>query len=419
VRYSRFIAHRYLTAQRGPRVASEERAERRFVSTIVLIAAAGVALGVAALVVTLSILSGFEKTLTNNLLGFTSDVEITSYGNHPIPYGPRTTQFLQSKVPEIKSMTPFVERQAVLRSPHGIVGIVLRGVAFADTTVLARKRIVRGHDFVQTSNDSVPSLLVSTGLAEQLRLDTGKTVVALRMNEKLRSREDILANLRKFRIIGIFSTGMTQYDDAIAFTPLPAAQSFNGFSTTQVTGFDVKTASLAQANPVARKINAVLRYPFFARSVYDINPTIFAWIDLQKKPIPIILGLIILVATFNVVSTLLLIVIEKTHSIGVLKTLGATMGGVARIFVTEGMTIAVVGTLTGDVLAFILCTLEAHYHFFKLRAEIYFMSSVPVSIEWQHYVIVSAIALVLAFAASFIPARIASRMQPLAALRFA
>jgi lipoprotein-releasing system permease protein len=384
----------------------------------VLIAAAGVALGVAALVVTLSILSGFEKTLTTNLLGFTSDVEITSPNNRPIPYGPHTTEFLQKKVPEIRTMTPYVEREAIVRSSHGISGIVMRGIDPSDTSVIAKKRIVRGHDF-GASTDTLPPLLISTGLAQELRLDVGKTVFALRMNERLRSREDILANLRQFRVIGLYSTGMTQYDNAIAFTTLAAAQSFNGFSSTQVSGYDVKVGSITQADAVTRKINSVLRYPFFARSVYDIYPTIFAWIDLQKKPIPIILGLIILVATFNVVSTLLLIVIEKTHSIGVLKTLGATMRGISRIFVTEGMTIAMVGTLLGDVIAFLLCTLEAHYHFFKLRAEIYFMSSVPVSIEWQHYAIVSGIALVLALAASFIPARIAARMQPLDALRFA
>lgn len=406
-------------ARRASDNSSEDRSERRFVSTIVIIAAGGVALGVASLVVTLSILSGFEKTLTNNLLGFTSDVEVSSYGNHPLPDFPGTTKYLRKRVPEIQSMVPFVEREALLRSPHGIAGIILRGCPLADTTTLARKRIVRGKDFSAATSDTIPPVLISTGLAQELHVDTGKTVFAIRMNERLRSREDILANLRKFRVCGIYSTGMTQYDNAIVFTPLSAAQAFNGFSTTQVTGYNIKTASIVQANPVARKINAVLRYPYFARSVYDIYPTIFAWINLQKKPIPIILGLIILVATFNVISTLLLIVIEKTHSIGVLKTLGATMAGVARIFVTEGMTIAVVGTVVGDILAFVLCNLEAHYHFFKLRAEIYFMSSVPVSIEWQHYAIVSAIALVLAFAASFIPARIASRMQPLDALRFA
>lgn len=418
--YSRFIAKRYLRAQRGPSVGSD-RSERRFVSTIVMIAAGGVALGVAALIVTLAILSGFEQTLTNNVLGFTSDAEITSYGSHPLPDFPGTTKFLRKRVPEVQSMTPFVEHEAILRSPRGVAGVVLRGLPLWDSAALPLRRLVRGKTFLAAamSRDSLGPILISSGLAQELHTDTGRTLSAIRMSERLRTREDILANLRKFRVIGIYSTGMTQYDNTIAITTLPAAQQFNGLSPTQVTGYEIKTASIDQANTVAKKINTVLRYPYFARSVYEVYPTIFAWIDLQKKPIPIILGLIILVATFNVVSTLLLIVIEKTHSIGVLKTLGATMSGIARIFVTEGMTIALFGTLIGNAIAFVLCALEAHFHFFKLRAEIYFMSSVPVSIEWQHYAIVSGIALVFALMACFIPARIASRMQPLDALRFA
>jgi lipoprotein-releasing system permease protein len=386
---------------------------------IVLIAAGGVMLGTAALIITLSILSGFEKTLTDNVVGFTSDVEITSYGNRPLPDYPGTSKFIMRKVPEIVQLTPYVDRQAILRSPHGVAGIELRGVPVSDTTVLARKRIIAGSDLTAISADSLDGILISKGLAKDLGTGVGKSVAAIRFNEKLRTREDILANLRKFRVIGIYSTGMPQYDDMLAYATLPAAQSFNGFSPTQVSGYDIRTKTIEDANPVTVKLNRSLHYPYFARSVFEVYPTIFAWIDLQKKPIPIILGLIVLVATFNIVSTLLLIVIEKTHSIGVLKSLGASTIGIAKIFITEGMTIALAGTIAGNIFAFVLCELEAKYHFFKLRSEIYFMSSVPVSIEWSHYAIVSGIALLLAFFATVIPARIAGRMQPLSALSFA
>ena len=211
---------------------------------------------------------------------------------------------------------------------------------------------------------------------------------------------------------------MSQYDNMLAYTTLDAAQAFNGFSPTQVSGYDIRTASIEEADPVTARLNKLLHYPYFARSVYEVYPTIFAWIKLQKQPIPVILGLIMLVATFNIVSTLLLIVIEKTHSIGVLRSLGAKSHSIAMIFIQEGMAIAVVGVLIGDLFALGLCELEAHYHFFTLRADIYFMSSVPISIELVHYVIVSALALTLAFFATVIPARIAARLKPLEALRF-
>lgn len=384
-----------------------------------MIAAGGIMLGTAALVITLAILSGFEKTLTGNVLGFTSNVEISSYGNHPLPDFPGTSRYLLRKVPEIVQMTPFVEREAILRSPRGVAGVVIRGIPPKDASVLAMKKIVSGHSLASATLDSIDPIVLSSGLAKQLSTTPGKIIAAIRFNERLRSREDILANLHRFRVVGTYATGMSQYDDMLAYTTLPAAQAFNGFSLTQVSGYDIRTPTLESSTPVAAKINRILRYPYVARSVYEVYPTIFAWIDLQKKPIPIILGLIVLVAAFNIVSTLLLMVIEKTRSIGILKSLGASRGGIARIFITQGMTIAVVGTLLGDLLGFILCTLESQFHFFKLRSDIYFMTSVPVSIEWQHYVIVSGIALVLALSATLIPARIAAKMQPLHALSFA
>jgi lipoprotein-releasing system permease protein len=376
-------------------------------------------LGTAALVVTLSILSGFEKTLTENVLGFTSNVEISSYGNRALPDYQGTSRFLLKKVSGIVQLSPFVEHEAILRSPRGVVGVELRGVLPTDTSVLAMKRIESGLALSEVAPDSVDPIVISKGLAKELSTGIGKNIAAIRFNERLRTREDILANLHRFRIVGTYATGMSQYDDMLAYTTLHAAQAFNGFSSTQVSGYDVRTGSIESSRPVADSLNHVLFYPYIARSVYDVYPTIFAWIDLQKKPIPIILGLIILVAAFNMISTLLLIVIEKTRSIGILKSLGASTPGISHIFITQGMTIALVGTLLGDLLGFVLCESEAYFHFFKLRSEIYFMSSVPVSIEWQHYALVSVISLLLALSATLIPARIAAKMQPLQALKFA
>ncbi len=393
--------------------------KRRWVSGIVLISAGGIMLGTAALIVTLSILSGFESTLTSNVLGFTSNVEISSYGNRPLPDYIGTSRYLLKKVQGIVQLSPFVEHEAILRSPRGVAGVELRGVLPSDSSVLAMKRIVTGQALAETLSDSIDPIIISAGLARELSTGTGKNIAAIRFNERLRTREDILANLHRFRIVGTYATGMSQYDDMLAYTTLHAAQAFNGFSSTQVSGYDVRTPTLESSRPVADSLNHVLFYPYIARSVFEVYPTIFAWIDLQKKPTPIILGLIILVAAFNMVSTLLLIVIEKTRSIGVLKSLGASTPGIAKIFITQGMTIALVGTLLGDLLGFILCSAESYFHFFKLRADIYFMSSVPVSVEWQHYLLVSVISLLLALSATVIPARIAAKMLPLQALKFA
>lgn len=327
-------------------------------------------------------------------------------------------KFLYQKIPAIRALSPYVQREVVLRTSQGIAGIVLQGVLANDSLTLAIKRIVKGSSLSTMINDSLPGILISKGIAKDLRTDVGKTVTAFTFHEGMQTREDILKHLKKFRIVGIFETGMTEYDNGLAYTTLGAAQYFAGFSPTQVSGFRVLGKDLSQARTLSQSIAKILHYPYFAQSVYDIYPTIFGWIELQKKPIPIILGLIIIVAAFNVISTLLIMVIEKTRTIGILKSLGAKDGGIARIFLTEGMVITLSGVVIGNLIGFGISWLQSSFHLFKLRSDIYFMSSVPISIEWEHYVIVSVIAIVISLCATLIPARIASRVKPLTALKF-
>ncbi|MEI8134392.1 MAG: ABC transporter permease [bacterium] len=394
------------------------KAERKFVSFIVGISTAGVALGTATLIVTLAILSGFEKKLTDNIVGYTAHAEITSFGNRPLPDYQGSMKYLLGKVTAITKLAPFVEQEIVLRSPSGISGIVLQGIRPSDSMTLALRRIVTGSTLLYPTSDSIPGILISKGVAKDLRTEVGKSVTALRFHEGMQSREDLLSHLQKFRVVGIFETGMTEYDNGLAYTTLDAAQKFAGFSSTQVSGFRVLGSDLSQARALSKSISSVIRYPYFSQSVYDIYPTIFGWIELQKKPIPIILGLIIIVAAFNVISTLLIMVIEKTKTIGVLKSLGATNFGIAKIFLTEGSVITISGVLLGNVIGFVIAWLQLTFQIFKLRSDIYFMSSVPISIEWQQFVIVSVIAIVISLSAIFIPARIASRIRPLSALKF-
>ena len=321
-------------------------------------------------------------------------------------------------MPGIRALSPYVEQEAVLRTSQGIAGIVIQGVLPNDSLTLAIKRVIKGSALSSIANDSLPGLLISKGVAKDLRTDIGKTVTALRFHEGMQSREDILSHLKKFRVVGIFETGMTEYDNGLAYTTLDAAQNFSGFSPTQVSGFRVLGSDLSQARILSKDISKIIRYPYFAQSVYDIYPTIFGWIELQKKPIPIILGLIIIVAAFNVISTLLIMVIEKTRTIGILKSLGAKDGGIARIFLAEGMVITISGVVIGNFIGLAISWLQLHFHFFKLRSDIYFMSSVPITIAWEHYVVVSFIAIVISLCATLIPARIASRVLPLTALKF-
>ncbi len=393
-------------------------AKKRFVSFIIAIAVGAVALGTATLIIALSILSGFEQTLTNNVIGYTAHAEIASYGNRPLPEYPSTIKYLKTKAPHISVLVPYVEQDAVLRSSSGVAGIMLQGVPIGDTITLAFKKLVAGHNPTQEATDSLPEIIISKGVAKDLHTEVGKTLSVFRFFEGMQTRDDLLKNLMRFRVVGIFETGMTEYDNALAYTTLATAQRFRNFSPTQVSGFRMLVDNVDNIKPITEDIRKHLRYPYSISSVYEIYPTIFGWIELQKKPIPIILGLIIIVAAFNVISTLLILVMEKSRQVGILKSLGANDSSVVAIFLSEGAYIAIIGTIFGNILAFGLSWLQYHYHFFKLRADIYFMPSVPITIEWQYYALVTAIALVITISAALIPARIATKITPVKALKF-
>lgn len=355
--------------------------------------------------------------MTTNIVGYTAHAELLSYNAKGFPDYESTRAFLKSNVPEINKLSPFVASEIVLRSSKGITGLILKGVEANDSLAVALRKIVKG-SAVSAQGDTLPPVIISSGIAKELGTDVGKSVIAFRFHQGMKSREDLLENLHKFRVVGIYETGMTEYDNTLAYTTLASAQDFLHYTPKRATGFSVLGNDINGSRELTEKINRTLRYPYYATSVYDIYQTIFAWIELQKKPIPIVLGLIIIVAAFNIISTLLIMVIEKTRSVGVLKTIGASNTGVAQIFLTEGLAISLVGVIVGNALGFVICFIQEHYQVFKLKSDIYFMSSVPISIEWQHYAIVSGITIAISLAATLIPARIASRILPLKALKF-
>lgn len=340
------------------------------------------------------------------------------YGARPLKDYQSVTDQLYKAIPEIQHLAPFTEREVVLRTSRGITGVILRGVKPDDSITIALRRVTKGTALASDPGDSLPPIVISKGVASELSTEVGKSIAVFRFNEEMKTREDLLAGLRKFRVVGIYETGMSEYDNTIAYTSLDAGQEFLGIGSKEASGLMVLAHDISQARIVSEKINTELRYPHYALSVYDLYNTIFAWIELQKKPIPVILGLIILVAAFNVISTLLIIVVEKTHSVGVLRTLGAPARAIAEIFITEGLSISLLGVLIGNLVAFILCFIQLEFDIMKLKSDVYFMSSVPVAIRWEHYLIVSGIAVAISFLSTFIPARVASKILPLKALKF-
>jgi lipoprotein-releasing system permease protein len=402
--YSDLIARRYLRSQR----------KEGFFSFIAAISVLGVMLGTATLIVALSVLGGFEQEITEKVVGFTSHVQIIGYQNLPLRDYRENADRIAALSPVVTSVAPYVAREALVRSREGVDGILLKGVDPAIENTVAKKYMVAGAFDIDHPQGAGAKLVIGRKLSTRLALSVGDRAVVFGIGRMLEGGQ---ARAMQFRVTGIYESGMAEYDDIYAFTDLRDAQILFQLGDA-VSGYDVHLSRVDSADAVAERVAAVMGYPFYARTVFESYRNLFSWIALQKKPIPIILGLIIIVATVNIIGTLLMMVLDKTREIGVLASMGATRWGITRIFLRQGLTIALIGTGLGDLLAFGLCYAQQQFRFLSLPSDIYFMTSVPILLRPEYFAIVSVLTIGLCILSSLLPARLASRLNPVTAIRF-
>ncbi|NWG28454.1 MAG: ABC transporter permease [Ignavibacteriaceae bacterium] len=388
------------------------RKDSRFISLISTISIIGIALGVATLVIAISVLKGFEQTITNKIIDFDSHIKITSY-RATLPDYHQSLSWLESQLEFFKpEITPFASKLVIISHKKKKDGINLIGIEPTDEKPFLVKNIIEGE--YRLSEDGV---LIGKKLAEKLFVNVGDkiTVFALRKDE-IPSPEN-LPNIEKFVVTGIFESGMTEYDDTYAYTSLATAQSLFDIGD-NITGYNIKLGDISKIDSLTIHLGKSLRYPHSVRSVYQLHRNIFTWIELQKEPIPIVLALIILVAAFNIIGTLLMIVLEKTNAVGILKTLGSKRKQIVAVFLINGAILAIAGIISGSVLAYLLMFIQEKYNVITLPSSVYFMSKVPFLITADTFLWIAIITFLLCILASIIPSLIASRIKPVNALRF-
>ena len=402
--YPTFIARRYLRSRRNA----------GFFSFIAAIAILGVALGTAALIIALSILGGFEREITEKVVGFSSHVQILAFQNQPLYNPAYTEQVVLDSISVVRSISPFVQREALIRTREGVDGVFLKGLDPENDNSTTWRYIVEGQYDLAHETDSPAKLVLGRKLASRLGLELGDRATIFGIARNLGEGR---TRVKQFTVSGIYESGMTEYDDAYAFTDLESAEDLFQMGTA-VSGFDLLLTNTDKADMVADRVQDLLGYPYYGRTVYQTYRNLFSWIELQKKPIPIILGLIIIVATVNIIGTVLMMVLDKTREIGVLRSMGATRWGITKIFLRQGLTIAIIGTVLGNALALVLCLAQLEFRFFSLPSDIYFMTTVPILLNPSYFLLVSAIAIGLCLLCAFLPARLAARLDPVTAIRF-
>lgn len=371
-------------------------------------------LGVAALIITTSILNGFEKEIREKVAGLVSHIQINSFLSEGLDDYDRAIGIIKDSINGVTGISPIVQKEAVLRIKSNVEGIMLKGIIPETDLSTARNKLVRG-EFNLVPKDSVFSrLLVGDKLAQKLSIDTGNKVIVFGLNGIPSPLNP--PKIQQFIVSGIYETGLRDYDDVIIYTDIGTAQKLFKLGS-NVTGIEITLSNIDSVESAVAKIKKDVGYPYFPKSMYKLFKPLFTWVELQKAPTPVILGLIIIVATFNIVGTLLMLVLEKTRSIGILKSLGASRSQIMKIFLYDGLIIGVTGIILGNILGIGICLLELKYKFFSLP-EMYYMKSVPILLESEYIIFISLITVLLTFLATIIPSYLASRLDPVKSLRF-
>ena len=378
---------------------------------------AGVAIGVAALILTLSIVNGFESEIRRKIISFDTHIRLRLFHGRPMQNHEDIAARLLT-LPHVLSAQPYVTHEALIRYKDVVDGILLEGVAPQDTGYirLLTRRIIEGSVTLNApphGDSGLPGIILGLKVASRLIVNAGDTVT-------LFSIEGVPGpfnqpSVKQFRVAALFQTGMLEYDNALAFTSIDAARSLFLFGNT-VSGIKILLDDPEKADLVSATINQELGYPYFPLSWRYRHSNLFSWLETQRLPMVIIFGLIALVAVVNIVSTLIMIVIEKTVDIGILKSMGASTDSVMKIFVWEGFVIGLIGVLFGFILAFALGTIQQRYQLFSLPPDVYFMEALPVLMRPLYFASVGLSALFICLVATLYPARKAARLQPASAI---
>ncbi len=402
--YTLFIAFRYLKSKK----------KQKGISFNTAISVGGVAIGVMTLLVVLSVMGGFRSDLQRKILGVNAHAVVLSadgaIGNYKALAG------RLEREPHVVAVSPFVMGQVMLSSGSASQGVYIRGVdPMEEKNVTDLNRHMKSGSFFALSGP-VPGILLGSELADRLGVIVGDDVTVLSPTGEI-GPFGMLPKMRRFRVAGIFEMGMYDYDANLAITGLLPAARFFGMGD-KVSGMELRLDDVYKAPEVRERLNSGLGFPYYARDWIQMNKNLFSALELEKITMFIILTFIILVASFNIVSTLMMNVVEKQREIAILKAMGATSRGIMAVFVIQGLLIGLVGTFMGVAGGYLLGYFMNVYHIVKLPADVYYLNHLPVRMNPWDFVRVSMAAIAISFSATIYPAWQAARLSPVEPLRY-
>ncbi len=409
--YEMFVANRYLRSKR----------KTGFISLITYMSIFGVMIGVAALIIVLSIMNGFESEVRSRIIGFGAHIELRTYHDQGVEDWRGVREKIRN-IDHIAGVSPYINEKALIISKQKKQGVAIKGV---DPETIDRVSDIRNDinygvfeigDIESNGGKAYPGIVLGTYLADKLGVDIGDKVQVLSPSG-ISPLLSAIPHMRTFKVSGFFETGIYEFDDIFAYISIKEAQRLFELQK-RVSGLEIKLDDLNKADEVAGHLRQTLQYPYAAITWFEMNRNLFSWMQFEKWGMFIVLSLIIMVAAFNIVSTLIMIVLEKTKEIGILKSMGATSASIMRIFVYEGLIGGVVGTILGCIIGFSVCWLQQKYELISLPPDVYIISALPVSMRGLDFFLIAVVAVLLCYLATVYPARKASNLEPVEAMRY-
>lgn len=403
-----YIARRYLFSKK----------KSGFITIITSISVLGVTVGVAALIVVLSVFNGFGGLVTSLLVGFDPHLRIESSGE----MSQKSVDDLESVLrgdPRVKAFSPFITGRALAISQMANKAIIVKGVneEGIGTVSGVKDKIVLGALSFRDRSD-LGSIVLGLSLSDRLGTVVGDTLILVSPSN-IQEAVTHLAQpeMRRFRVIGIYESHNKEYDGIYAYVSIPAARKLFDMPQ-EYSGLEVRLFDMDQSKDVKQDLGERVSPSYIVSTWYDLHRDLYSIMKIERWAAYIILCLIIGVATFNLLGSLTMSVIEKTREIGVLKSMGSTDRSIVRIYLLEGIIVGLIGTMLGSLLGYALCELQDEYHLFALDPTVYIISAIPVELQWTDFFAVGLAAIILCSTAALYPARRAARLLPADAVRW-
>jgi lipoprotein-releasing system permease protein len=415
MKYEWFIGLRYLKAKR----------KQTFISIITVISIVGVMVGVMTLIVVLAVMSGFEKTLKEKILGTQAHLVLLKASQEGMDHYEEVAKKVQ-EVKGVVSAAPFIFNQVMLSSESNVSGVVIKGIdpdRVGKVTELAHNMKAGRLQDLKGESDS-PGIILGVELAKHLGISLNDAIQVVSPLGTV-TPMGMMPKMKRFRVVGIFYSGMYEYDNTMAYVSLESAQKFFSMGA-RVTGIEIKTNDLYKVKEIGKEIRQKMGFPFWTKDWMEMNRNLFSALKLEKIAMFIILVLIVLVAAFNIISTLIMVVMEKHKDIAILKSMGAPSKGILKIFIIEGGVIGVVGTIFGTILglgaAFNLEKITGHvenlFGFKILSSDVYYIDKLPSQVNPMDVGLIVMTAILISLLATLYPAWRASKLDPAEALRY-